>query len=253
MLSYLSNLLRRFRARRYPWRESWFQAVLLRVPALRGLPQAETARLRELVKEFLVDKQFHGAGGLQLSEGLKIKIATLACLPALYLGYGVMQGWYDIVVYPDAFIAARQKTDPLTGVVHEYRETLAGEAWSQGPVVLSASDIERDLAHPERAHSVVLHEIAHKIDGLDASVDGVPPLPPMEAKLFSERLAQAYDDLCERIALGEAHQIDAYAAHSHQEFFAVASESYFLAPERLRAEFPALFPAMQRFYQPQSA
>jgi len=250
MLTWLSEKFRRFRARRYPWQESWFQAALHRVPALKRLTTGEVSRLRQLVKEFLVDKQFHAALDLKLTEGLKVKIATLACLPALYLGYGVMSGWYDIVVYPEAFVAQRSRIDPGTGVVHEYRETLAGEAWQRGPIVLSAADIERDFANPEIGHSVVLHEIAHKIDGLDASVDGVPPLPKREAQLFAERLMWAFDDLNERLALGQPHAINAYAAQSPQEFFAVATESYFLSPDRLQAEFPALYPAFQRFYRP---
>jgi MtfA peptidase len=252
MLTWLSEKYRRYSAGRYPWQESWFQAALHRVPALKRLNAAEVSRLRQLVKEFLVDKQFHAALDLRLTESLKVKIATLACLPALYLGYGVMSGWYDIVVYPEAFVAQRSKVDAGTGVVHEYQETLAGEAWQRGPIVLSAADIERDFANPDIGHSVVLHEIAHKIDGLDASVDGVPPLPKREAKLFAERLQWAFDDLNQRIANGQPHWINAYAAQSPQEFFAVATESYFLQPERLQAEFPALYPSFERFYRPES-
>ena len=252
MLTWLSEKYRRFRAGRYPWQESWFQAALHRVPALKRLNAAEVSRLRQLVKEFLVDKQFHAALDLRLTESLKVKIATLACLPALYLGYGVISGWYDIVVYPEAFIAQRSKVDAGTGVVHEYQETLAGEAWQRGPIVLSAADIERDFANPDIGHSVVLHEIAHKIDGLDASVDGVPPLPKREARLFAERLMWAFNDLNQRIALGQPHWINAYAAQSPQEFFAVATESYFLNPDRLQAEFPALYPAFEGFYKPDS-
>lgn len=251
MLTWLSEKYRRYSASRYPWQESWFQAALLRLPALKRLNGAEVVRLRQLVKEFLVDKQFHAVQDLRLTESLKVKIATLACLPALYLGYGVMSGWYDIVVYPEAFIAQRSKIDPATGVVHEYEETLAGEAWQRGPIVLSAADIERDFANPDVGHSVVLHEIAHKIDGLDAVVDGVPPLPQRDAKLFAERLMWAFDDLNQRIAGGQPHSINAYAAQSPQEFFAVATESYFLQPERLQAEFPALYPSFERFYRPE--
>jgi len=252
MLTWLSEKYRRFHASRYPWQESWFQAALHRLPALKRLNTAEVSRLRQLVKEFLVDKQFHAALDFSLTESLKVKIATLACLPALYLGYGVMSGWYDIVVYPEAFIAQRSKIDSGTGVVHEYEETLAGEAWQRGPIVLSAADIERDFAHPEIGHSVVLHEIAHKIDGLDAAVDGVPPLPRREARLFAERLMWAFDDLNQRIALGQPHFISAYAAQSPVEFFAVATESYFLNPDRLEAEFPALYPSFQGFYKPEN-
>jgi MtfA peptidase len=252
MLNFLTRWFRRFRARRYPWREAWFQSVLHRVPALAALSLADRDRLRALVQEFLVEKQFHAANDAELTESLKVKIATLACLPALYLGYGVVQGWYDIVVYPDAFIATRSRTD-AGGIVHEYRETLAGEAWQQGPIVLSAAAIERDLANPARAHSVVLHEIAHKIDGLDAQVDGVPPLPKAQAEQFKRALHGAFDDLTHKLQYGLAHDIDAYAAHSPEEFFAVATERYFLAPAALQQEYPALFAAMTRFYRPGAA
>lgn len=239
---------RQFRARRYHWQEARFQEVLSSVPALKALSEAEVVRLRELAREFLVDKVIHPAGGMRMSERIRVAIATLACLPALHLGYEVLSGWYDIVVYPDTFIATRERTDGH-GVVHQERQVLHGEAWSRGPIVLSAARIEAELAEPDRAQSVILHEIAHKIDGLDASVDGVPPLPFKQAQTFYRSLRAAHAQLNYDLYAGFP-RIDPYAAQSPEEFFAVSSELYFLAPQRLSEAFPDYFQVVDNFYRP---
>jgi MtfA peptidase len=248
-MSILSHWIRRWKAKRYRWQEASFQALLQRVPALAALQSGEIARLRQLTKEFLVDKVLHGAQGFELDESLRVNIATLACLPALYLGFEALQGWYDIVVYPDSFIAQRTQTD-ANGLVADYQQTLEGEAWRRGPVVLSAAAIERDLAQPGLGHSVVIHEIAHKIDGLNAAVDGVPPLSRPAAKAFSVELKKAHGELHQQLAMGIPDTLNPYASTSEVEFFAVASECFFMAPDKLRTAHPRFFAAMADFYRP---
>jgi MtfA peptidase len=278
MFTLIERCLRRINAARLPWHkpkknkphepalESRFQSIVQQIPALQKLPEQDLGKLRGLVKLFLADKAFHGIHGVNLDWRLKLKIAVLACLPALHLGYGALEGWYDIVVYPDAFVATRQRVDGGSGAVHEYRETLLGEAWSQGPIVLAASEIERNFAHPENGQSVVLHEIAHKIDGLDRSVDGVPPM--QSAKRFVEFQAAMRRSLAafrEQLQVAQLptvfgvedaldqdiHQpwIDPYGAKNAEEFFAVASETYFLAPERLQQRLPEAYRVLDQFYQ----
>ncbi len=250
-MRWLFEKWRRHRASKLNWQEheNWFQAVLYRVPGLSRLANPEKATLRQLVKEFLVDKKIYGAGGLEIDLSLKIKIATLACWPALYLGFGALEGFSSVVVYPEGFRAMRSKVDAHTGLVIEYEQEMAGETSQNGPVVLSKEDIERGLAGIGRVGNVVIHEIAHKIDALGGTINGVPPLHPnMSVETFSTSLSAAFEALKQDIAYGTA-QIDSYAAHSPPEFFAVASEYYFLAPEHLKAIYPGVFSQLDAFYR----
>ena len=43
--------------------------------------------------------------------------------------------------------------------------------------------------------------------------------------------------------------MDPYAAEAPEEFFAVASESFFVAPQRLKKEHPGLYGVFSRFYR----
>jgi Mlc titration factor MtfA (ptsG expression regulator) len=250
-MRWLFEKWRRYRASKLKWQEHepWFQAVVYRVPGLSRLANPEKANLRQLVKEFLVDKKIYGAGGLEIDLGLKIKIATLACWPALHLGFSALEGFSSVVVYPEGFRAMRSTVDVQTGLVTEYEQEMAGETSQHGPVVLSKDDIERGLAGFGRIGNVVIHEIAHKIDALGGTINGVPPLHPnMSVQTFSNSLSAAFEALKLDVAYGTA-QIDSYAAHSPPEFFAVASEYYFLAPEHLNAIYPSVFSQLDAFYR----
>lgn len=79
------------------------------------------------------EKRFIGIG-INLTDGMQVTIAAQACLPILHLGMGLLSGWADIVVYPDAFYVHRDQVDEF-GVVHQQERLLSGEAWSRGPIV----------------------------------------------------------------------------------------------------------------------
>lgn len=250
-MKWLSNWYRNYRAKKLEWREheNWFQALIYRVPALRSLPPEDRNNLRELVKQFLVSKQIFGANDLPIDLGLRIKIATLACWPALYLGFAALDGFSSVVVYDETFTATRERIDPATGLVQEYQIHMSGETSQHGPVVISQADLERDLAGLGRFGNVVLHEVAHKIDALDGTIDGVPPLrPAMSNQRFTGTLQYAFDSLKNELNWG-TQRFDSYAAHSPPEFFAVTSEYYFLAPEHLKTIYPEVFDQLNRFYR----
>lgn len=246
----VSGWFRRRRAARIDAPRSFFDAVLHRVPALYRLDPAARERLYQLAREFLADKEIVGVKGCEVDVGLAMKIATLACWPILELGYRALDGWRQVVVYPGSFRAQRRERDEATGVVHEYEQDLAGEAWLHGPMLISAQDLELDLAHPEDIQNVVLHELAHKLDGLDGAMDGLPPLPrSMSRTRWINVFQRAYDELRAEVDRGVEPVIDPYAATEPEEFFAVTTEYYFLAPELLHQRFPDVHEQLERFYR----
>lgn len=244
----IADWWRRRRAARTPFARNWFDATVARVPALARLPAGPREQLARLVREFLVDKTFVPIRGVPLDVAERTRIATLACWPALHLGYPALAGFNELVVYADAFRARRRERDAHTGVVHEYDQDLAGEAWLNGPLVVSLADLQEDLDHPEDEQNVVIHEVAHHIDGLDGDVNGRPPLHRgMSAQAWADDFGAAYERLGRQLADG-APPIDPYAAESPAEFFAVSSEYHFLAPQRLRLAYPQVAAHLQRFY-----
>ena len=234
--------------------EQW-QHAEQELPFLDYLSAAERLQLREMSRRFLAEKQMFAAAGLQLSEAIQLSIALQACLPVLRLGLDWYRGWVGIIVYPGDFVIPRQEIDDQ-GIVHEFDDTVLGEAWDGGPVLLSWFDTRADIG----TINVVIHEFAHKLDMLNGSANGQPPLH--QGMLHADWYAaftQAYSDFCARVAAAyddadaddEAEELalDPYAAESPAEFFAVMSEAFFETPALLLAEYPAVYRQLSLFYR----
>ncbi|HVE89982.1 MAG TPA: M90 family metallopeptidase, partial [Burkholderiaceae bacterium] len=226
--------------------------------------------LRKLAEQLLADKQMAGAADLELTAPMQVNIAVQACLPVLNLGLDWYRGWKSIVVYPSEFLVPRQVTDE-DGVVHEYVEPIAGEAWDGGPLLLSWEDAQQSATGAGAAYSVVIHEFVHKIDLLDGEADGVPPLSGEHKLLSLDRWrsvlqqslcrltaeldlveAELPDDFDPESDAAERHYahlpIDPYAAQDEAEFFAVSSEAFFVEPGRLRNAFPEWYALLSQFF-----
>lgn len=215
------------------------------LPFLDCLPQADRSRLREMALLFIAQKEWSGAQGLTLTPDIQLSIALQACLPVLNLGLDSYRGWVGVIVYPGDFVIPRRLMSE-DGVVHEFEDNVAGEAWEGGPVLISW------FAHPEEADgmNVVIHEFAHKLDMLNGPPDGLPPLHEgMRRQDWIDAFAPAYEDFCARVDDGEETFIDPYAAEHPAEFFAVTSEVFFEAPDLLHAEYPAVYAQLRQFYR----
>jgi Mlc titration factor MtfA (ptsG expression regulator) len=227
--------------------DTWDRA-LRRAAWTRALDDAAKRQLRELTGRLLADKAITPARGFCLTGDRKVLVAMLCCRPVLHLGYAWLRGWHEVIVYPGQFRVRRHDYDERTGVLDEWDDDLAGEAWERGPVVLSWTDVRADLDSPEPGYDVVAHEIAHKLDGLDGAMDGAPPLKGADRAGWARDFQAAYDALCADLDAGRAPPIDAYAAEAPEEFFAVCSEYWFTAPDVLRAAYPAVAMRLEKFY-----
>ncbi|MDM7942466.1 MAG: zinc-dependent peptidase [Hydrogenophaga sp.] len=283
MIDLLQRLLPRSLRQPRPVPDTLWQTTLASHPFLSVLASAEQDRLRLLSTHFLVEKEFFGANGLELTDAMALAIAAQACLPLLHMhgpsGEAVrdplkLLDWYGdfvgIVVQPGAVVAKRKTTD-AAGVVHHFDEVLAGEAMDRGPLMLSWEEVAHASLAAETGSNVVIHEFVHKMDmrgiSLGEHPDGAPPLPKgflgthsaAEARsLWRRTMQQAYDQFREAVTLaerfgGERPWLDDYAAKDPAEFFAVTCEAYFVSRERFAQEFPALVPLFDGFFRPATA
>ena len=257
-----------------------WHTVLSQHPFLGALDEHGQALLKQLSAHFLAEKEFHGAHGLVVSDAMALAIAAQACLPLLQMAAPDGQrhprlktlDWYDdfvgIVVHPSAAWATREVTDD-TGVVHRYRELLAGEAMDGGPLMLSWDEVARAPLAAAQGHNVVIHEFIHKMDmrgrgSAPGHPDGAPALPPgflgwarpeQAREHWRATMQVAYDRFREAVVMaerfgGEKPWLDDYAAESPAEFFAVTSEAYFVNRGQFGQSFPDLVPLYDGFYRP---
>ena len=233
-----------------------WKRTLVRYPFLQRHNPADAAELRRLTSLFLDRKEFTCTGGLRLTDAMAVAIAAQAALPVLRLGLAAYDGFIGIVIHPDAVVANRTLQDD-DGVVHEYEETLSGEAMQGGPVMLSWPDVRRAGHSAAQGYNVVIHEFAHVLDmagGWSACIakDAADRLPLLPANLpateWSATLKQDFESFVRRVNAGDSTALDPYGATAEEEFFAVASECFFVNPAAMQAEHAALYGLFTRLY-----
>lgn len=227
------------------------------------LTEEENRRLRLIASDFLSRKTIVGAAGFEVDDHLRIQIAAQACILILELDVDFYDGWREIIIYPAQFAKTHEVQDEF-GVVHTTREPLAGEAWLEGPVVLSYADVTQNENAVDRGdgYNVVIHEFAHKLDMLNGGANGYPPLHRgMSRETWKRTFLAAYLAFCKDVDTADAlvHRdggkaldalaIDPYASENPAEFFAVISEVFFEMPETLLETFPEVYQQLKLFYK----
>ena len=205
-------------------------------------------RLRELSTLFLARKQFTPMAGVLFDDAMAVAIAAQACLPVLRHGLSAYDRFVGVVIHPDQVVAQREFVDEA-GVVHHYREVLSGESMPGGPIMLSWRDVEQ-ARDTRLGYNVVIHEFMHALDMAHGQADGIPPLPPdIPVTEWTDTLWQAFDRHNEALAHGDTTWLDPYAAEDGLvEFLPVVAEAFFVAPNELQAEHPAVFSLLARFF-----
>lgn len=225
-----------------------WESVVAAWPVLQGYPHAQRERIRELSLRFMLRKSFESGGDLRLDEQMCLRVAAMAAVPVLELGLDWYEGWHSVILYPGEFIPGQEYEDEY-GIVHLDRHPLSGEAWPQGPVILSWDDVV--AANGEQAYNVVIHEMAHKLDMLADGANGAPPLHrDMDPAAWRDAFTAAWEDLEQKAAQeDEDLPLDPYGLENPGEFFAVACEAFFEAPKHLSTTWPDVYAQLGAFFR----
>ena len=215
------------------------------MPLCRRLPQPLQEAFEHHVQVFLDEKQFEGCGGLEVTDAMRLTVAGYASLLLLRDPDGYYPRLGTVVIYPQSFAAPIRDTDHL-GIVTETVEERLGESWEEGTVVLAWDSIEALIRGASGECNVVVHEFAHQIDAQRGLTDG--------ARLAA--LSDRYRNWQELLDAERRHQrsarrrgrpaaLDPYAFTSPEELFAVATETFFMRPIRLKTGHPELYAELQ--------
>jgi MtfA peptidase len=231
-----------------PFPAEWTAIMEKNVPMVRSLPDADRRELEKLVLVFLDDKVFEGAGGLEMTDVIRVTVAAQACVLLLHRDTDIYPDLDTIIVYPSTYVAkSRTHAGP---VVIEGESERLGESWSRGVVVLAWDAVRSGTTNVHDGHNVVLHEFAHQLDQEDGSMDGAPSLGGRARYgAWAHVLGEEYADLVERVDAGRRVDIDRYGATSPAEFFAVITEMFFEKPAQLRRQHPDLYTTLADFYR----
>ncbi|GGJ98705.1 M90 family metallopeptidase [Pseudomonas matsuisoli] len=227
-----------------------WQRIKDRLPILDGLSDHELTRLQEQSLLFLRDKTISALPGVNLDDEALLIIAAQAQLPLLNLpDLNWYAGFHEMVIYPDDFVSPQKYRDDA-GIEHSWDDERSGEAWQQGPVIMAWPGIQQ--SGDWDGFNLVIHELSHKLDMLEGSANGLPPLhSDMRIQSWANAMQTAYDALEAQIETDPDAEppIDPYAAEDPAEFFAVTSEYFFTAPDVLHHAYPEVYAQLQQFYR----
>lgn len=227
--------------------ESLWQEVIAGWPVAQRYQGADGLLLRETALRLLLRKSLVAGGDLEITDLMRLRVAVMASVPVLGLGLEWYRRWDTLVLYESAFIPGHDDVDE-NGIVHTERAPLAGEAWSDGRVILSWEDVRN--CSPDPVHSVVLHEMAHQLDMLHDGANSAPPLHAgMEPRRWHDLFSEAWADLEYRDRRHMPLPVDRYGLEDPAEFFAVLTETFFEAPARLAAAWPGVYEQLMLFYR----
>lgn len=216
-------------------------------------------RLLKLTQLFLSEKRMEGAGGLELTEEMRVAIAAQACLPILWLDIHPYPELRTVIVYPETMVRPDHAdiVDP-TVFYDDWEidwgadepETLLGESWDHGVVLLSWESVRHGSHDRRDGVNVVLHEFAHQLDQEAGAADGMPAgLSLGRLRSWAEVMERRFEELRHDHYEGLDTVMDPYGATNYAEFFAVATETFFEKPHQLREAYPDLYELLTGFYR----
>lgn len=231
-----------------PFPESWLPILCAALPVYSSLSAQEQLKLRQLIQLFIARKRFYGCNGLVITDEIRVTIAAEACLLLINKGWSVYPKLASVLVYPTAFRVERDQHN-ADGTVTSGGNSLLGESWSNGKVILSWDDVENGVRDFTDGHNVVLHEFSHQLDAESGSTNGAPRLSHNSYKSWATVFSANFESLRGSSLRGEKTVMDEYGTTNPAEFFAVATETFFEKPHQLYKKRPELYEQLSHYYQ----
>jgi hypothetical protein len=232
-----------------PFPDEWVTIVERNIAVYKNLPMPLRLQLRKLIKQFLHQKHFSGAGGLEINDEICVTIAAEACMLLLNRHTGVYPSLRYIIIYPTAFVVDRPQGG-ADGIVSEGRKGLLGESWSNGKVILAWDNVLHGSSNFVDGQNVVLHEFAHQLDSESGSTNGAPILAGQTClRTWASTLSEEFEELQQDAWKGRKSLIDHYGATNPAEFFAVATETFFEKPAQMAKHHAELFEVLLCYYR----
>jgi MtfA peptidase len=176
-----------------------------------------------------------------------VTIAVHAALLILGLDHRFYKNVSAIVVHPSTVVLKGPRASVVSGAVTDVPMPILGQASPYGPVTIVWDAARNEARHPELGHNVIYHEFAHKLDMLDGTIDGMPPMAtPEEARVWIDVCTREYEALSDGTG---GDLLRSYGAVSPGEFFAVATEVFFDRPVEMRRVKPELYSVLRSFYR----
>ncbi len=239
---------RQLRSQQFP--EPWRRIIETNVSFFTRLSSPDRDELIGHLQVFLAEKHFEGCAGVEITDEIRLTIASQACLLLLHRKTDYFPFLITILVYPTTYLA-------------EENRHLHGEVWQEGAMprsgetgrllntmVLAWDAVQYGAADASDGKNVVLHEFAHQLDFENHATDGTPALETRQQQLtWAQVMRTEFASLRAADVTGIPTLLDTYGATNPAEFFAVAVEAFFEQPYALKTQHPRLYSELQQFFR----
>ncbi|NOY75054.1 MAG: zinc-dependent peptidase [Kiritimatiellaeota bacterium] len=233
-----------------PFPLEWERIIKKNIAVYEKLSESERFELKRLTLLFLDGKEFEGCGGLEITDEIRVTIAAEATL--LLLNRNITESYpklHTVLVYPHAYVASSRDVIGAQGTIEDVPSVRLGEAWQDGEIVLAWDHAKNGSRDFDDGQNVVLHEFSHKLDQASGTANGAPILKDRSSyKTWGMALNHDFRELREKVERHKKDVIDSYGATNPAEFFAVATETFFEKPGRLKEKHPELFEELRKYY-----
>ncbi len=231
-----------------PFPTAWREILDLRLPIYALLPEDLQRQLQTNIQIFVGEKHFIGCGGQEITDEIRVTIASQACLLVLNRKTSLYAPLRTILVYPSAYVATVPSSN---GSGQGHASVRLGESWTRGSVVLSWDHSRSGASNFHDGRNVVIHEFSHQLDQEDGNPDGAPILESRSCyKTWAQVLGSEFHLLRDGLKKRKFKPLlSEYGATNPAEFFAVASETFFEKPALLLRKHPKLYGALQSYYK----
>jgi len=204
-----------------------------------GLDEDGRKKFEEKFQRFLSTVKITGANA-DVEDLDRVLIGAAAVIPVYFIPDWEYINLREVLVYPGNFNTDFEQ--------HGRERTISGMVGSGGlenVMILSKWELRQGFINGSSNRNTAVHEFVHLVDKMDGTLDGVPEL--LLERKYVGRWKTLLEETMQDVRSGRS-EIDAYAATSPVECFAVLAEYFFSRPETFRQLHPELDELMRRIF-----
>lgn len=225
----------------------------LEASASRWLPQsaqlapADRDRWLERTRTLVRTLRWEPTHDFAITAEMAAAIAGHIAYVILGLDRDALAAARTVVVSPTTMILTEPRPGPSPYTMTDRPLSVIGHTSAHGPMFVAWDAVIAQAARPDLGGNVVFHEVAHRLDVLDGTFDGTPPMADRARRRRWIQVCQAQFDALR--AHSGAHVLRPYAGKSPAEFFAVATEVFFTRGGDLGDDQPELYAVLADYYR----
>ncbi len=218
----------------------WRRILEQKIEFYNRLSRTKKSDFEKRVHIFLLNVRMSGID-TEVTHEDRILVASGAIIPIFGFDNWHYSNLKEVEIHPDKFLIP--KTDKMAS-------GLVGWGAMEGKMMLSRKALHHGFYDQNDQKNVAIHEFIHILDKQDGEMDGVLEKVMNEVDIMP--WLHIINMKMKEIDAGSS-TIREYGAANKAEFLAVVSEFFFESPEKMKSEHPALYSALNSFYNPQTA